>query len=48
MEEYKLLNSEEHDIQKLLNQWKHQYVLEITPLGIRGAQIIVLVKRTPK
>lgn len=49
MEEYQILRSADIDIQKWMNQWKHQYHLEIMHVQpLRDNQTYMVLKRTPK
>ena len=50
--EYRLLieeRSKTHEIQKKLNQWKHEYticIMAMSPIGLES--LAVLIKRTKK
>ena len=47
--EYKLITAEQMHCQKLLNQWKHDYTLEIiTIIPVAKGNVFMVLKRTPK
>lgn len=48
MEEYVFEEAEFIVWQKWLNQWRHDYILEILHTEIKGDKAIILLKRTPK
>ena len=49
MWEYKVLINSATDIQKTLNQWRHQFDLEILQMCIdKDEWLVVLLKRRPK
>lgn len=48
MEEYKIISGTTTDCQKLLNQWKHQYFLNIVNMCADKDLTVILLTRTEK
>jgi hypothetical protein len=45
--EYKVITESNVKIQTLLNQWKHNYILEVTSCGVSDRHgLTVIIKRT--
>ena len=45
--EYKILQLKASDLQKILNQWKHQYEFEIISTNVEKEIITMVIKRLP-
>ncbi len=46
--EYKILQLGKMDLQKILNQWKHDYELEIISTNVEKEMITMVIKRIPR
>lgn len=46
--EFQILHDEPKTVQKTLNQWKHEYLLEIISMDQENSLTTVLVHRTRK
>lgn len=51
--EFKILSSSVEEVQKTLNQWRHQYTMNIIPVGVyqgtfQDQGLTVIVERFPK
>ncbi len=46
--EYKVLQLKANDLQKILNQWKHQYEFEIISTTVENEIITMVIKRIGK
>ena len=45
MEEYKIICGSVSDCQKWLNQWRHQYELNIIAMCTEKSQVVILLTR---
>jgi len=52
MDEYRIIDNTPPEAQKKLNQWRHDYDIDIISMssvaGMMGCTIQILIKRTPK
>ena len=50
MEEYKILTGTAIDCQKILNQWRHEYSLQILQMFVESSPltVVILLTRTEK
>jgi len=48
MFEYRIVRGSDEHVQKVLNQWRHEYILKLMFVGMRGGELVVLLKRKPK
>ena len=48
MPEYQILEGECSHCQKVLNQWRHQYALDIISMQVYEDRIYILLTRTPR
>ena len=47
-EEYKIIFGDSSECQKWLNQWKHEFELEILQMCTTNSKIVILLKRKHK
>ena len=46
--EYKIIRGKEKHCQTVLNQWKHEYILNIIQMVVYDHDIFILLTRTKK
>lgn len=46
--EFQILRGTDAHVQKVLNQWKHQFKLKIHSMQVSGSEVVVLLIRIPK
>ena len=46
--EYKIISGDEEYCQKVLNQWKHQYDIEVISMSAYPGKVIILINRKEK
>jgi uncharacterized protein YxjI len=48
MFEFQIVRGIDSEVQKKLNQWRHQYTLKIHSMEVVDKEVVILLIRTPK